>query len=719
MAFITFPLPLVLAGPLVRKATKMEVYFWLATSKNLSNPTVELYRHRVDWPELPSISHQETFMLGKRLYVTLFRAIPNKEKGLSDFPSDELIGYDISWNGGHQSLRDYMIERKTPITLGRLPFPTFKLQKSTERKLFALYGSCRKLHAHGRDMMRAVYKILRNRNQMRSRPSYLFLGGDQIYADDVADILIPIIQALGKELVGREEEIPEIGKVGNIGRRRRGVWLKKKARFTSGAMSNHLITFGEYAATHLLAWSPALWPDEFKSRNNVIKKQLLAIELLDGLRLQSGEAYRRFKIVRESFLGANAAQLALANIITYMTFDDHEITDDWYIVPPWKDAVLKTKPGRRVIANGLAAYWAFQGWGNDPDAFSHEFLEKMKKYFPDGQNPNEFEDALLGLNHQKPPSWTFIAPTFPPTLFLDIRTHRDQVKKVIFDRVDGKSIRRAPGNPRDQPSFASFGRQLLGSTLIGGARLLNKEERRQLRELLNKEIKTERYRKGSPLIIVSPTPVFGWERIEFFQEELIQRMALGRDAKDFENWAADTRSFMDFIDLVLEYEPKPLVILSGDVHYAFEVVVSVTTGKKKINIFQGCASAMKNKPSGPLEKFILDLLKVGQTNPNKRSVKTVGWVDHALSGMANKDGPIYRFQQTTPTLPAHLDFETNRSFALRKSPLFPEWPILRINNVGELQMNGGQIKHRFHFAKKNSFELDLPFIELDPQQWPV
>jgi len=57
---------------------------------------------------------------------------------------------------------------------------------------------------------------------------------------------------------------------------------------------------------------------------------------------------------------------ALANVPTYMIFDDHDVTDDWNLTARWRDRVRASPAGRRIVANALAAYWAFQGWGNDP-----------------------------------------------------------------------------------------------------------------------------------------------------------------------------------------------------------------------------------------------------------------------------------------------------------------------------------------------------------------
>src|SRR5919204_236762 len=69
-----------------------------------------------------------------------------------------------------------------------------------------------------------------------------------------------------------------------------------------------------------------------------------------------------------------AVRRVLANVPTYMIFDDHDVTDDWNLTREWHNQVWRSPGGRRVVANALAAYWAFQGWGNDPESFDEQFL---------------------------------------------------------------------------------------------------------------------------------------------------------------------------------------------------------------------------------------------------------------------------------------------------------------------------------------------------------
>lgn len=69
--------------------------------------------------------------------------------------------------------------------------------------------------------------------------------------------------------------------------------------------------------------------------------------------------------------GQPKVRRALANVPTYMVFDDHDVTDDWNLNPEWCRRVLaadatRTQPlGRQVVRNALAAYALFQDWGND------------------------------------------------------------------------------------------------------------------------------------------------------------------------------------------------------------------------------------------------------------------------------------------------------------------------------------------------------------------
>jgi hypothetical protein len=71
---------------------------------------------------------------------------------------------------------------------------------------------------------------------------------------------------------------------------------------------------------------------------------------------------------------------ALANVSTFMIFDDHEITDDWNLNPSWRDRVFTSPLGKSIIRNGMLAYALFQDWGNQADRYNRKghFFEMDK-----------------------------------------------------------------------------------------------------------------------------------------------------------------------------------------------------------------------------------------------------------------------------------------------------------------------------------------------------
>jgi hypothetical protein len=132
----------------------------------------------------------------------------------------------------------------------------------------------------------------------------------------------------------------------------------------------------------------------------------------------------------------------MANTPTYMTFDDHEITDDWNISRQWKNEVYRNPLGKSIIRNGLMAYALFQDLGNTPDEYRKpqaeskkaDLMEHAKTYskttdFTAIASTVEAIDKLLGLTNSDVDSevkWHYLIESGPrvKTLFLDTRTRR-------------------------------------------------------------------------------------------------------------------------------------------------------------------------------------------------------------------------------------------------------------------------------------------------------
>ena len=167
----------------------------------------------------------------------------------------------------------------------------------------------------------------------------------------------------------------------------------------------------------------------------------------------------------------------LANIPSYMVFDDHDITDDWNITPRWAKQTRASALGRAVLRNGLAACTLFQSWGNDPrayrDGIPRRVLELIARLFaspapaqpgPDPAAAGELERLfdLAPLPAGPPPprmTWHFRydGPGFE-VIALDSRTWRgfepeanESIRSRILRRRDRDAPDRrglAPSDPR-------------------------------------------------------------------------------------------------------------------------------------------------------------------------------------------------------------------------------------------------------------------------------
>jgi hypothetical protein len=103
---------------------------------------------------------------------------------------------------------------------------------------------------------------------------------------------------------------------------------------------------------YLVAWAEANWPEELPSAAE-------AAAACEGGRMTASQR-RQYATelagLEQARLALPAVRRVLANIPTYMIFDDHDVTDDWNITREWRDRVSGSPGGRRMVASALAAY---------------------------------------------------------------------------------------------------------------------------------------------------------------------------------------------------------------------------------------------------------------------------------------------------------------------------------------------------------------------------
>jgi hypothetical protein len=301
------PLPLLLAGPILRRATPTSISVWVATSQAC---TVRLDAYNspsfltrsgdaqtgtVGGTSAGTASH-DTVRVGAALHVAVATAPlagipPNTQCSYNVTldvagPASEAPGWSGSWDLGGLKLLDQ--GNPTADYMGGLGYapgqlPCFVTPPDDVTHLRLVHGSCFKMHGVGPSVFAALDDILSDSakstlTQPDGRPHLVIFTGDQIYADEVASAMSPALTAIGARLLGVTETVPLAGAPDGqlpvtqdalpAGRRQKLV--RVQGGLSSQAADSHVIGLGEFAALYILSWtgstdtrvagSDALWP---------------------------------------------------------------------------------------------------------------------------------------------------------------------------------------------------------------------------------------------------------------------------------------------------------------------------------------------------------------------------------------------------------------------------------------------------------------------------
>ncbi|SOC39878.1 alkaline phosphatase D family protein [Ureibacillus acetophenoni] len=632
--------PELLAGPIIRRVDSSKAYIWIATSRKFKIRAdcyaITTRYEGNEYDKIHTTSKTQTISLGENLHIHLIKIAPRRP-----FKTNQLIGYNIRFKGKSESfdLDDLgLLNPVSPnsIVYGSLKYPTFYIpEKDTNRTDNFLFGSCRKPHGDGDDTLSLGDQLVEEHcRNLPERPQALFLMGDQIYADDVPDSLFRKILVLSRELIGRREKLTSIesrlseepyqSSLDKINGRK--PIIQKLAQFTSEKSFNHLIGFGEYAAMYLFAWSPVLWEvcdqrelnetfDEAVEKGHIyIRSKSEKLRLHEKIQLKKRYTDQEKQVVNYRKSTYKIRRL-MANIPTYMIFDDHDVTDDWNINAEWKEKVSTSPLGKHIVANGLAAFWAFQGWGNEPTLFKREFIYLMAKYFRELQNRGKniyYKVWVKTLWEHRP--WYFVAPTTPTAVFLDTRTMRD------YNQPKTKK--------QEQPVVQ-----------INPPQLVNELELKGLSYLL----KRAGWKRKRPLLIISPTPIVGFEIIE----EIVTKFSvplkmLGLEVEtafDMEAWRYNGKGLTKLLNQVAKWNPNECIILSGDVHYSFLVYSNITFSS-------GIQMKLKQITSSPLKN--MSFHKLGQLVKSAAALNQVLQDDETINRFADKSYHIHSVDKNNP-----------------------------------------------------------------------
>ena len=670
-------LPLILAGPILRRveptlvtvwvalreARKVRIILWNGLIADDSNSG--LFQGLTSQIVEGALSNSnDSIRIGEQLHICVVTFKLPPQKALVPhltysynviLEPESGVSHDLKSLG---LLKTGEIEGKPNLALGYATgfLPSFALPPMELRDLRVLHGSCRRINRNVPDGLAWVDDFVEDaRTDPKARPHQLLLTGDQIYADDVDVPFLNMLFMLGRDLIGTTrnslddliplEELPAIGQRFpaddvHFPPGYRFTLTSNEAKLTSVDGHSHLLSLGEFCAMYLCVWSNTCWPEKLPTEQD-IKNQLTSTTWLglipSTLRTKTlGEKEKKklFTLFRLGDISATALQNAvgglpepwdekkkkdrkekrealksraegpsqqllrfkqlwealpkvrrgLANVPTYMMFDDHEITDDWYLNPMWRDRVLTNPLGRTMIRNGLVSYALFQGWGNDPVKFEtgdyKKLLNESTKLFPPkGVGPVETAgneiDTLLGLDlrdiEKVPPvKWHYSVKGSRHLLVaIDNRTRRSFVSRIG-----------PPGNL----SPKALEEQIPAGPLDAGLEVL---------------------------ILVAPLPVIGPPTLDEFVAPLVYRVfdvanrndldkyegskgMAGTHPDAIEAWAFDPIAFEALLKRLEPY--RRVVILSGDVHNGSSQALSYwKKGDTEPAVFaQFTSSGMKN-----------------------------------------------------------------------------------------------------------------------------
>ncbi|MGV3504083.1 MAG: hypothetical protein ACO1O1_10265 [Adhaeribacter sp.] len=721
-------LPLVLSGPLVRRAEPAAVTVWVAL-KSRETVSLSVFEDRAGSPGMLLLSGQQaTMALGEHLFVAAVTASP-AAPGATPLEYGRSYLYELTFGNSQQTLTTLGLAGE--LTYTGYALPAFMLPPLEPNKLHLIHSSCRNITSDSYDTLPALDTLMAA-EWNKQRPQQLFLSGDQIYADEANEVLEHLYisagnavmsprdaqgKLTGTEKMRRQEALPpdlcpagiipgERGHMNKIKEfkinNRNRSWmdlLKEEAGLsdyppeypgqadTADCIHDlcgftptsrfHLLALADFFGVYLLSWSGVLWPAFFRDaevkkwavQHSMAHKNEAENNLMGGLeeamgkladlekhyigKLREGEAankarveaayaLRQFRMVLNNFLEMInlvifAAELGkvrrvLANIATYMMFDDHEVTDDWHMTREWVHRVYSKPMGRRVLQNGLAAYAVFQAWGNTPGRFAPQqpggkLLEALSAWITSGYANEASEQVIANAlripNQEQVAKYRAIGPgdTFPE-IFDSPLSWAYQVVHPRYEVLvlDARTFRSFPGSlygAADHLSAKALQDQMPGPATLPAP---FSDQPRELTFVI------------SPCNVVT-IPLFrnylsqvALPLAHYFTGYKGNRWEMAAyDPDQADSWEAGTSMFETFLSRLARRIPTTqpndksrsvVVVLSGDVHFSYAGRLAYWADKPlggtqekahEMVLAHLTASGMKNE-AGAWKKLKLDLL---------------------------------------------------------------------------------------------------------------
>jgi hypothetical protein len=694
-------LPLLLAGPIVRRVELTLVSVWVALSKP-STLSLSVWEGRAESgrpdPFLQSATPVSTVRVGASLYLAEVTIVLAANLGKS-LQADTLYSYDLQITpdgGAAQTLASLGLltaddggngQRPIRLPLGFEPnlLPSFAPPPSDLANLNLLYGSCRRPGHPDPDALAMVDDLIFGDDRYkdpRARPHQLFLGGDQIYADDVTPLHMLLVTELAQQLIGTTDTDPALSdpiehiRLDTIAKKkdettivdpahpetayepedpvitatdpdlpvdrahfpeeRRLSVTRRDAQFTSEDGESHVLSLGEFSALYLTVWSNAVWgtlvtgatfaddPDhpenkrafgwqeQLPDKGDILMPDVIFPDRIAGHLYvaetkhktttpeeRQHELRHNHEVLREFHRTLPKVQRALANVPTYMVLDDHDVTDDYFLNPMWRDRVLTTQLGQAILRNAMIAYALFQDWGNDPFRYDsgprHQLLSLVPQLFPDGTQKGPDESVadsiarLFGHDLRNTPTADGRYDSVTPPILWHFTIDGPAHRVIAFDNRTRRSYGSRNGPPGNVSIDAQVD-QIPLPPLPAGKEVLIVIAPLQV--------------IGPPVLdeIVAPLSYRAFDAITGAKKDSDLspssttglREMLGTNPDAIEAWAFDTVTFEHLLQRLAPYQR--VVLLSGDVHYSSGTLMSYWLGNapRPARIAQFTSSGFKN-----------------------------------------------------------------------------------------------------------------------------
>jgi hypothetical protein len=252
---------------------------------------------------------------------------------------------------------------------------------------------------------------------------------------------------------------------------------------------------------------------------------------------------------------------ALACIPTYMTCDDHEVTNGWNSTPAWRAQMIQN--GReQMLIDGIVAYWVYQGWGNlDQQEVAHPLMRIMKDAEQTGEDALEALRACIKqtVYGNTDLHWHYTIPTTPAIFVTSTRINRS----CTLDNDERYEPLHIMSTQQMSELHDWLQAQQTGVSLLVSS----------VPVLLPPFIGLAEYLTGVRLWLHASKP------LRWLGRRLARLQLKAAELAQFEHWPVYTASWHELVTSVTQ-QTGDVIVLGGDVHFSYSIEACPTNSRK-------------------------------------------------------------------------------------------------------------------------------------------